>query len=202
MWQVSLGPRQAGALKEEMLKLRFKAEGEARKLSCMLRQLQMGGQLRPGPKRQGQGSKMAGIGLLKLLFPFLVPVSSRPSPFFLPFSPPAIIFSSTHHRLWDLLCLETQRSLILSSLLKKMYFYLFWDSISLYIPGQPGAYYIDQAVLHFTEICLPVPESVGTNCVGFIACPHHAKALFTLNNGLRHIGKRFLHAKDGKICRG
>lgn len=41
MWRMSLGLSQAGTLKEEMLSLKFKAEGEARKLRCIPRQLQM-----------------------------------------------------------------------------------------------------------------------------------------------------------------
>lgn len=81
LWTLSLCLSQVETVREEMLRLKFKVEGEARKLRwncrCEGRDL---------AKQKAQGSKMISIGLFKLLLSFPFPMSSRPSlPFFLPF---------------------------------------------------------------------------------------------------------------------
>lgn len=130
-----------------------------------------GGKLGPGLKWQSQGSKMAGIGRLKLLFPFPVPVSSRPSLFFLSFSLLPSFSQALTTGCEICFAWRPKEAEFFLVYWKKMYFYIFWDSISLYIPGQPGAYDIDQAVLHLMEICLPVSKALGLNVWGSLHLP-------------------------------
>lgn len=127
MWWVSLGLRQAGALKEEMLKFRFKAEGEARKLSCMLRQLQMEANWDLAWNDRVRDPRWLA------LFPFPVPVSSRPSLFFLPF--PLLPSFSQALTTGCEICFawRPKEAEFFPVYWKKIYTFIYFDTVSPYI---------------------------------------------------------------------
>jgi hypothetical protein len=40
---------------------------------------------------------------------------------------------------------------------KSRFIYLLLDIVSLFVPGWPETYYVDQAGIELPEICLPLP---------------------------------------------